>query len=228
MKPLAVTGCFEACRNATSFNWVVNDGLKNTEYRNRPPGIHSGNQFIGNVEIESPMSHPVITKTARTRIRKLHEDDAGFILKLVNSPGWLRYIGDRNVHSVIDAVEFLRDAFIRCYEDHGFGYYLVESVDSEPIGICGFLKKPYLDHEDFGFALLPEFQGSGYALEASKAVLSFGEAEFGFTELVAVTDPENESSKRLLKKLDFHPAGQITTPSEGKLLDLYRRIVNNS
>ena len=33
--------------------------------------------------------------TARLRLRPFTEDDADFILALLNDPGWLRFIGDK-------------------------------------------------------------------------------------------------------------------------------------
>ena len=43
------------------------------------------------------MSDPLYIETARLRIRWLQPDDADFIYRLVNDPGWLRHIGDRKV-----------------------------------------------------------------------------------------------------------------------------------
>ena len=100
-------------------------------------------------------------------------NDAAFFADLVNSPDWLRYIGDRGVTSINDASRFLRDGFLRSYEDNDFGYYLVKTArERVPIGICGFLRKPMLEHPDFGFALLPAYQGRGLAYESCRAVLA--------------------------------------------------------
>jgi len=42
-------------------------------------------------------------RTPRLVLRLLRETDAEFILQLLNEPGWLRYIGDRNIRSPADA-----------------------------------------------------------------------------------------------------------------------------
>jgi RimJ/RimL family protein N-acetyltransferase len=42
-----------------------------------------------------------------------------------------------------------------------------------PIGICGLVKRNYLDDIDLGYALLPRYWGQGYAYEAAKAVLDY-------------------------------------------------------
>ena len=48
-----------------------------------------------------------IIETQRLVLCKLTLDDAPFIYKLVNDPDWLRYIGDRNVHNINDAKNYL-------------------------------------------------------------------------------------------------------------------------
>ncbi len=38
-------------------------------------------------------------KTNRLTLRKLEEKDCSFILELLNTEGWLKFIGNRNVHN---------------------------------------------------------------------------------------------------------------------------------
>jgi len=140
---------------------------------------------------------------SRTIIDYITLDDAEFFTRLVNSKDWLRYIGDRNVHSIMDAQDYLQAGFLQCYQAQHFGYYLVRKLDRTPIGICGFLNKPQLDNPDFGFAFLPQYTGQGYAHEAGAAVLEYGIKTFDFTELDAVTQFDNLSSIKLLTKLGF-------------------------
>jgi hypothetical protein len=68
------------------------------------------------------------------------ERDASFILRLVNDPDWLRFIGDRNVHNLADAQVYIREGPRRMYELHGLGLYLMErKADREPMGLCGLI-----------------------------------------------------------------------------------------
>ena len=85
------------------------------------------------------------------------------------------------------------------------------------MGIAGFLKKEELENVDFGFAFMPEWQGHGYAYEASRAILAYGIKEFGFLTLDAVTMRENLSSQKLLLKLDFNPT-DISLENESDML----------
>lgn len=151
-----------------------------------------------------------VAETKRTLIDRICVDDASFFVLLVNTPDWLRYIGDRNVADETDARRFLEEGFFKSYRENGFGYYLIRDKPSrDPIGICGFLKKPDLANPDFGFALLPEYYNRGLAFEASQAILEFGIQRFSFNVLDAVTCKENTRSMRLLQKLGFEREGSV-------------------
>ncbi|MFC2166892.1 GNAT family N-acetyltransferase [Acidobacteriota bacterium] len=165
-----------------------------------------------------------IIQTKRTSIRRLSLDDAPFILELVNTPEWLRYIGDRNIHNIKAAEQYLVNSFLKTYEQYGFSYYLVQIVKDIPIGICGFLKKPYLEHEDFGFAYLPKYYSQGYGYEVSRAVLKFGITNFHFKILDAVTNINNVPSIGLLLKLGFKDVGLVKKPdsNDADWLKLFR------
>jgi [ribosomal protein S5]-alanine N-acetyltransferase len=115
---------------------------------------------------------PAVRHTDRLLLRELEQDDAAFILRLVNDPAWLRFIGDRGVHTLDDARAYLRDGPQRMYEQFGFGLWLVErKEDGVPMGMCGLIKRETLDDVDIGFALLPEFRRSGYCFEAAAATM---------------------------------------------------------
>src|SRR5690349_10812658 len=116
-----------------------------------------------------------ILETQRLTLREFELDDAAFLLTLLNSPGWLKYIGDRNVRSIEDAEKYINDRLMSSYRTFGFGFYVVTAKDSEiPMGMCGLVKRDTLEDVDIGFAFLPEYFGKGYALESASAVLKLG------------------------------------------------------
>ncbi|MEM7016032.1 MAG: GNAT family N-acetyltransferase [Pseudomonadota bacterium] len=164
-----------------------------------------------------------ILTTERTLVDRITLNDAPFFFELMNSPGWLRYIGDRGIADIDAAHRVIRDAYLKVYEEHGFGYYVIKaSIDLRPIGICGFLKKPHLSNPDFGFAMLPDYHGQGLAREACTAILQFGVRSFDFSILDAVTKPSNLRSIRLLEQLNFCPHGLIEPENGEEALALYR------
>ena len=160
-----------------------------------------------------------ILRTERTIVDIITLNDAEFFVSLVNSPDWLRFIGDRKVNDIEDARRYLQTGFLRCYNENGFGYYLVKTLDRTPIGICGFLKKAHLENVDFGFALHPDWFGLGLGYEASASVLDYGIETYSFMVLDAVTASDNFRSKRLLDRLGFTRTGTI---GDSETTELYR------
>ncbi len=155
----------------------------------------------------------IIAQTERTTIEMLSIEDAPFLLNLVNSPAWLQSIGDRNIHRIDAAEDYLRTGLLKQYDEKGYGYYLVRRKDGKSIGICGFLKKPHLKNEDFGFAFAPEYLRQGYGFEAGLATLEYGIQHFEFRELDAETSAKNLASIRLLEKLGFSYFGPANHPN---------------
>ena len=146
-----------------------------------------------------------IIETERLFLREYTTDDASFMLRLVNEPSWLTYIGDRKVYSLNDAERYLTEGSIQSYEVHGFGFWkVVLKSTGEAMGSAGLAKRDYLDDIDLGFAFLPEFTGKGFAHEAATAIINYAKQTLGFSKLVAFTTKENASSIKLLMKLGFH------------------------
>src|SRR6201986_3267525 len=115
-----------------------------------------------------------ILETERLRVREFTLNDAAFIIELVNSPGWLKYIGDRNIKTDDKAKEYLQNGPLKSYAENGFGLSMVElKSDGTPVGMCGIIKRVALEHADIGFAFLPQYMGKGYAYEIASATLLF-------------------------------------------------------
>ncbi len=143
-----------------------------------------------------------IIETQRLNIRELDASDAAFILALVNSPGWLQYIGDRNIKDIHAAVNYINNGPLASYHKNGFGLYLVALKGNKvSIGMCGFLKRDTLPNPDIGFALLPQYTGNGYALEAAVALLAYAGNVLKLEKILAITLEKNLRSVQLLTKL---------------------------
>ena len=151
-----------------------------------------------------------ITETKRLFIDEASTDDAYFFFRLMNSPGWLTYIGNRNIKSETDAVTYITEKIIKSYADNGFGLYVMKlKENNEPNGICGFLKRDYLPHADIGFALSPDYENKGFMFEAAESVLQYGFSHLSFTEVLAIIYSTNTKSQWLLSKLGFIQTGEM-------------------
>jgi len=148
--------------------------------------------------------------TARLALREFALTDAPFILKLVNTPQWLEFIGDKHVHNIQDAKNYLTTGPIKSYEQHGHGLWAVELTDTkELIGMCGFVKRDKFEHPDIGFALMPDQAGKGYGFEMATATLAYGRDTLRFPTLLGITSPHNERSIHVLTKIGLLPQGLI-------------------
>lgn len=163
-----------------------------------------------------------MSETERLLLRPLEPADAPFILRLLNEPSFLRFIGDRGVHTLADAERYILDLAPVGGDPDAPGLRLVALREGgAPVGVCGLMRKPWLDAPDLAYALLPEAEGCGYATEAARAVLDHGRRVAGLDRIVAVVLPDNRGSIRVLEKLGLRPQGTVTDPSDGTSLRLF-------
>lgn len=155
-------------------------------------------------------------KTERLFLRKMIADDAAFIFELLNTAGWLKFIGDRNIKTSEDADKYIQ----KIVSNPDINYSVVTLDDTETaIGLVTLIKRNYLDHPDIGFAFLSAYNKQGYAFEATKEVLNDLLNSAEHSTILATTIKENSSSIQLLKKLGFSFSKKIT--HEDLTLELY-------
>jgi RimJ/RimL family protein N-acetyltransferase len=164
----------------------------------------------------------IVVETDRLTLRRLDLADAEFILRLLNDPSFLRFIGDRGVRTLDDARKYISNGPMASYERFGFGLYVTErKEDRVPIGICGLLKRDSLKDVDVGFALLPQFWSKGYAFEAASAVMAYGRSVLGLGRIVAITSPDNEASILLLEKLGMRFESMVRLSEDSSEVRLF-------
>ena len=71
----------------------------------------------------------MILGTRGLRVGRLVEDDAPFMLAVLNDEAFIRFIGDRKVRTDDEARVYIRNGAMASYESNGFGLYLVESKE---------------------------------------------------------------------------------------------------
>lgn len=156
-----------------------------------------------------------IIVTERLKLREMDVEDAPFMYQLLNSPGWIQFIGDRNIRSLEDARAHILDRYISMYKKHGFGLWLVIlKNDHTPIGTCGLIKRPHIDHIDVGYAFLLQYQGKGYAYEAAASCIKYGYDQLKAGKIVAITAADNQRSINLLNKLGMENKGPAGLPND--------------
>ncbi len=169
-----------------------------------------------------------IIETERLRLREFDHSDSDLIFELLNSPGWLKYIGNRSIADIEDAANYIEAKLQKGYRDSGFGFYLVElKATGEKTGMCGIVKREGLDDIDLGFALLPKFENKGYAFESSMAVIQYAKNVLNIKKLAAITLPSNIASIRVLEKIGMKFEKRIYIPGDPEELLLYSMQLSN-
>lgn len=161
-------------------------------------------------------------ETERLVLRKLLTSDADFVFKLLNSPGWLKYIGDKKITDAESARRYIEETLFPLYANPGFGPFGLELKPTRNlIGFCGLFKREYLKHPDIGFALLPEYEGKGYAYESAKRVIEYAKGLDHLCTIHGITVKNNFRSATLLEKLGLEFERMVNHTETGEILCLY-------
>lgn len=164
----------------------------------------------------------IVIETERLWLQHFVAEDADFIARLLNTPGFLENIGDRRIRTQDDARQYLEAEPLASYRANGFGTYKVVLRESGvPLGMAGLTRKPWLRYPDIACALLPDAVGRGYATEAARGVLAFAATTLKLDHLLAIALPTNLNSIRVLQKLGFTAAGFVEDPRDGARLSAF-------
>ncbi|UTA46898.1 GNAT family N-acetyltransferase [Simiduia sp. 21SJ11W-1] len=155
-------------------------------------------------------------ETERLRLEPLTPVHAPLLQAVFNDADFLRYVGDKGLKTEAECAQYI----ISTAQSAPAGvvnYAVVLKNTGQWAGICGLLKRPYLDAPDLGYGLLPEARGQGIAREAARTLLAQACA---FTRLWAMVNPANRASCRLLQDLGFSeaPAPLPETPFDNLLI----------
>lgn len=165
-----------------------------------------------------------IIETERLGLRYFMIDDTPFIISLLNSPGWIEFIGDRNVRTEEQAQDYLLNGPMKSYKENGYGLCMVETRnDRTPIGMCGIINRVDLEGPDIGFAILPEYTGKGYAYEIAAATMNYATDILKIPEVFAITLPANKTSIKLLEKIGLSFQKIFSFPDKQEELMLYKK-----
>lgn len=149
-------------------------------------------------------------------------NDNAFIHELVNTKGWLEFIGNRHVESVVEATAYIQ----KIIDNPDVNYWVVRiRQNGVPVGIITFIKRSYLSHYDIGFAFLPAYTKNGFAYEATQAVLHNVIRYAEHSRILSLTKPNNHTAIRLLKKLGLQFDTEIEV--ENEKLQVYSVLADN-
>jgi RimJ/RimL family protein N-acetyltransferase len=162
-------------------------------------------------------------KTERLIIRPTSEKDSELIYQLMNTPKFVKFVGDREINSIQDAENYIKIKMLPQLKTFGYSNYsLITKSEGIKIGTCGLYNRDGVDGIDIGFGLLPQYEGFGYAYESASRLVRAAFEEFNIDKIKAFTTKENMSSQRLLEKLGLEMIGTTWLPNDNEELLLYK------
>ena len=142
---------------------------------------------------------------------------------MMNSPKFIKYVGNRNIGSVEEARKYILDKMIPQLKNYGYSNYTItRKSDNVKVGICGLYDRDGVKGIDIGFGLLPKYEGKGYAFESANRLKEAAFNEFDITIINAITSKQNIASQKLLEKLGLACVGTTMLPHESEELLLYK------
>jgi ribosomal-protein-alanine N-acetyltransferase len=142
-------------------------------------------------------------RTSRLRLRHWRDTDYASFASLNADPEAMRYFPSTLTRAESDA---LADRIRATLEADGWGLWAVELEGThEFAGFVGLAEPAFEAHftpaVEIGWRLLPRYWGRGYATEAAGAALAFGFGTLELEEIVSMTTPSNERSRRVMERL---------------------------
>lgn len=161
-------------------------------------------------------------ETDRLQLQLITSDDAEFLYRLMNTDKWHQMIGDRGVYSVPDAIKYMEDRMDPDLAKKGFvNHVMIEKATGQSVGTCSLHDREGVEGLDIGYALMPQFEGKGFATEGAKAMVQLAFDQYNLERVSAITTSENVGSCRVLEKLGFVHKGFTRLPNGNEEIRLY-------
>jgi RimJ/RimL family protein N-acetyltransferase len=167
-----------------------------------------------------------VLETGRLILRSHRREDFPAYARMWADPDVTRFISGAPLTEEEAWAKFMR-AFGH-WALTGFGFWSVhEKAGGARVGEAGFLDvKRYMTPSlegtpEMGWSFDKPAQGKGYATEAARAAIEWGEDHFGRVRFACIIAPDNTASLNVAAKTGFREAARTTYKSQPTIL-LYR------
>jgi RimJ/RimL family protein N-acetyltransferase len=138
-------------------------------------------------------------ETDRLILRLLDEKDVDAIFAMRSDPEVMRFI--RAPQNRIETINWLNLVSSRWESDRIGFCALVEKQTGKFVGWCGLWRLKETSELEIGYAISKNAWGKGFATEAGRVFLHYAFEQLKSDKIVAVAEPENVSSRRVMEKL---------------------------
>jgi len=149
----------------------------------------------------------LIIETDRLQLRQFTEKDAEVLNHIANQDYVLKWMPDWN--STVEDTRNLIRYFISQYplankEKARVMFAVCIKAISEVIGMVGIGNKEEVDNEiEIAFFVSKNHAGKGYITEAVQAVTRWAFSNLKLDYLIAIVEPDNYPSQKVIEKCDF-------------------------
>ncbi|WP_095102313.1 GNAT family N-acetyltransferase [Pseudomonas sp. Irchel 3A5] len=151
------------------------------------------------------MKTDVVLQTERMTLRQLSSADVLPMAQILSDPEVMRY-SVRGILSESATAEFV-DWSSQSYALHGFGpWAVVETASGVLMGFCALNQETVdgAEEVEIGYRLAPQFWGRGLATEIVRATLTYGFERLELPSIIAIVQPANVASVRVIQKVGFN------------------------
>ena len=105
------------------------------------------------------------------------------------------------------------------------GFGIVQLRDHRLIGLCSFVGPPDAKGDvEISYGIAPEFEGQGFATEATRLLIDHAFAGGHVRRVRAHTLPADSASTRVLEKCGFQRCAELIDPVDGPIWRWERKI----
>lgn len=147
----------------------------------------------------------IILETERLILRRFLEDDWKDLYEYLSQEAVVKY----EPYNTFSEEECKKEALKRSQQECFWAVCLKEN--NKLIGNVYFQQqepKEFLTWE-LGYVFNPQYYGQGYATESCKKVIDYGFKVLSARRIVAMCNPKNESSWKLLERLNMRREGHL-------------------
>jgi [ribosomal protein S5]-alanine N-acetyltransferase len=164
-------------------------------------------------------------ETARLRLKPIKLSDFAVFQKILTDKFVRRFLCDGEILPPEQIESFIIESeknFIK----QNYGLWLIsEKETNQSIGFAGLRTFFNGTQPQLLYALLPEFTGKGFAVEAAKRIVEYGFLELNFAYLEASCDAPNVASHKVAAKLGMR---KIKEETKNGLPTIFFRLENGN
>lgn len=147
------------------------------------------------------VAFPESFSTARLRAERLMPGHLEALSRMDRDPDFMAMLG--GVREEGQTIAYL-DRNLKHWSDYGFGLWMLRENDENRFAgraVLRHLQVEGTDEVEVGYGFYPEFWGRGLATEIATACLQLARTELRLASVVAITQPENVRSQRVMTKV---------------------------